>query len=81
MKVRMEDGTQEAILSALNRLSSVEKALTLDADVNRFEIHTKAGQTSKREVFRCCMQNGWVLTESIPAETRLEDIFRNLTMN
>ena len=55
--------------------------MALTGDENRFEVHSKAGQSSGREVFRLCMEHGWVLTESVPVETRLEDIFRNLTMN
>lgn len=81
LKVRIEDGDPSVVLPALNRLSSVEKATTSDAAANRYEIQTKAGQSSNREVFQLCVQNGWVLTESVPVETRLEDIFRNLTMN
>lgn len=81
LKVRIEDGAEEEILLALNSLPSVENAITRDAGTNRFEIQSKSGQSSKRDVFHVCAQNRWVLTESIPTETRLEDIFRNLTMN
>ena len=81
LKVRIEDGMPDKILSALNHLPSVEKATSVDAPTNRFEVHTKPGQSSKREIFRLCTDNGWVLTESVPVETRLEDIFRNLTTN
>jgi ABC-2 type transport system ATP-binding protein len=81
LKIRIEDGMPDKILSALNHLPSVEKATSVDVANNRFEVQTKPGQSSKREVFRLCTDNGWVLTESIPLETRLEDIFRNLTTN
>lgn len=81
LKIRIEDGNDAAIVQALNHLPTVERAILTDDVQNRFEVHTKPGQSSKREIFRLCMQNGWVLTESIPVETRLEDIFRNLTMN
>jgi ABC-2 type transport system ATP-binding protein len=81
LKVRIENGSPEKILSALNNLPPVDRATTLDAASNRFEVHSKPGHSCKREVFNLCVQNGWVLTESVPVETRLEDIFRNLTMN
>ena len=81
LKVRIEDGPAEAILSALNKLPCVDRVLALDWETNKFEIHTIPGESCKREVFKLCTQNGWILTESIPVETRLEDIFRNLTMN
>jgi ABC-2 type transport system ATP-binding protein len=81
LKVRLEDGSADDVLSALNDLASVEKAAMLDMALNRFEVHSKPGQSSKRGIFQLCMQQGWTLTESVPVETRLEDIFRNLTMN
>lgn len=81
LKIRIEDGTGDQILQALNGLSTVEKAILVDAAENRFEVYSATGQSSKRAIFRLCIDNGWVLTESVPVETRLEDIFRNLTMN
>lgn len=81
IKVRIEDGSPDKILTALNRLPSVEKAVAADRALNRFEVQTKSGMTSNREIFQLCVESGWVLTEAVPVETRLEDIFRNLTMN
>src|SRR5688500_7300413 len=69
LKIRIEDGNESAILPALNHLPTVEKATLVDAVQNRFEVHTKPGQSSKRDIFRLCMEKGWVLTESIPVET------------
>jgi ABC-2 type transport system ATP-binding protein len=49
--------------------------------MNRFEIQSKSGLSSTRAVFKLCAEKNWVITEMIPLETRLEDVFRNLTMN
>jgi ABC-2 type transport system ATP-binding protein len=65
----------------LNRLKNVDRVILVDKNLNRFEVHTRAGATSKREVFQLCVKKNWVLSELTPIETRLEDIFRNLTMN
>jgi ABC-2 type transport system ATP-binding protein len=81
LKVRIEDGTLKEIFSSLTNLSSVQKIIVTDELVNRFEIQSIPGHSSKREVFKLCVDKGWVLTELIPVETRLEDIFRNLTVN
>lgn len=81
LRVKIEDGTADTIVSRLNLLSSVEKATARDIETNRFEIQTKPGQSSKRDIFHLCVENGWILTEIVPIETRLEDIFRNLTTN
>lgn len=81
LKVRIEDGNNGEVVAALQRLTSVEKANLVDPVLNRFEVHSKPGQSSRREIFHLCVSKGWILGELIPVETRLEDIFRNLTMN
>lgn len=81
LKIRIEDGTTDEILEALSTLPPVDKAMVMDAAENRFEVQAKAGASCKRDVFRLCVERGWILSELIPVETRLEDIFRNLTMN
>ena len=81
LKVRIEDGASDAITSELRRLPSVDSVELVDKSQNRFEVQSKSGASSKREIFALCVQKGWVLSELIPTETRLEDIFRNLTMN
>jgi len=81
VKVRIEDGGTSEIQSALSSLSSVQQVELADPSMNRFEIQSKPGESSKRGIFKLCVERGWVLTEINSLETRLEDIFRNLTMN
>jgi ABC-2 type transport system ATP-binding protein len=80
LKVRIEDGAGDDMLTALQRLPSVEKVFAGTSE-NRFEIQTKTGYSAARDVFTLCVEKKWVLTELTPIETRLEDIFRNLTIN
>lgn len=81
LKVRIEDGNASEIQQALQQLTSVDKVEIADIAMQRFEIQSKPGQSSSRTVFKLCAERNWVLTELIPLETRLEDVFRNLTMN
>jgi ABC-2 type transport system ATP-binding protein len=81
IKIRIEDGPSEQILHELRRIKSVDLVEVTDRTMNRFELQSRTGTSSKREVFKLCVDKGWVLTEIIPIETRLEDIFRNLTTN
>jgi len=81
IKVRIEDGVADEILNELRRMDTTDRVELVDKNLNRFEVHSATGKTSKREIFNLCVQKGWVLSELIPIETRLEDIFRNLTMN
>jgi ABC-2 type transport system ATP-binding protein len=79
IKVRIEDAKGPEVFQFLKALPTVDLVTAMESD--RFEIQSKVGQSAKREVFNLCVQKGWILTELIPVETRLEDIFRNLTMN
>jgi ABC-2 type transport system ATP-binding protein len=81
LKIRIDDATADAVSSELKKIRSIERVEIVDKNLNRFEVHSRAGSTSKREIFNMCVQKGWVLSELIPLETRLEDIFRNLTVN
>jgi ABC-2 type transport system ATP-binding protein len=81
LKIRIEDASPEAIGMELGKIRSIERVEVVDKNLNRFEVHSRAGATSKREVFNMCVQKGWVLSELVPLETRLEDIFRNLTVD
>lgn len=81
LKVRVEDAPANHVQHAIGALPSVEKVDVSDVAMSRFEVQSKPGQSSKRDIFKLCVEKNWVLTELTPLETRLEDIFRNLTMN
>ncbi|HZY82445.1 MAG TPA: ATP-binding cassette domain-containing protein [Cyclobacteriaceae bacterium] len=81
LKVRIEDSTVDKIQAELKKIRTVQRLDLIDKNLNRFEIQSKPGTSSSREIFRLCVEKGWVLTELTPLETRLEDIFRNLTLN
>ncbi|MFN5004099.1 MAG: ATP-binding cassette domain-containing protein [Bacteroidota bacterium] len=80
-KVRIEDGQAEEILHELRRIKTIDLVELVDKGLNRFEVQSRTDASSKREVFHLCVQKGWVLIELVPIETRLEDVFRNLTVN
>ncbi|NJO68005.1 MAG: DUF4162 domain-containing protein [Bacteroidetes bacterium] len=81
LKVTVEDGSQENIYHALKNLPTVEQVDITEGTENKFEVHSKPGVTSTRVIFTMCRDNGWILTELTPVETKLEDIFRELTLN
>jgi ABC-2 type transport system ATP-binding protein len=81
LKVRILGSDLDIVLQSLNQLSTVQTAEFVDIEQSRFEIQSKMDMTSNEEVFRLCAKNNWVLTEMIPFETKLEDIFRDLTVN
>lgn len=81
LRVQIGEGETDAIYEALSGLPEVAMVDFLDRASNRFEIQGKPEVTNNKAVFQLCVQNNWVLNEMIPFETRLEDIFRDLTMN
>jgi ABC-2 type transport system ATP-binding protein len=80
VKVRIEDGDPDQIFKSLREIKTVSMVDFSDRHMNRFEVHCRA-ESAKREIFNLCVSKKWVLTEMTPHETKLEDIFRELTMN
>lgn len=81
LRVRIEDADVNTIYGKLQELPSVAMVDIIDAANNRFEVQSTRDAISNRDVFDLCVKNKWALTEIIPFETRLEDIFRDLTLN
>ena len=79
LRVKIEDGLPEAIIQKMSDLSTTQTVENLGD--GRFEVQSIADIQSNRIIFELCKQNGWILTEMVPFETKLEDIFRNLTTN
>ena len=79
-RIELFSATEE-VLQALKALPGVETAEVLDAGAGRFELQCRPDTNAAREVFQLCVSRNWIATELIPFETKLEDVFRNLTMN
>lgn len=80
VRIKVDDGAPNAIYEKLRALPSVSLVDFIDRDHNRFEVQSAPEQTSNKDIFRLCVANDWVLSEMIPFETKLEDIFRDLTI-
>jgi len=80
LRVRIEDGDPNQIFKSLQSVKAVSMVDFADRQLNRFDVHCKSEEV-KREIFKLCVAKNWVLTEMTPFETKLEDIFRELTMN
>lgn len=81
IKVKIEDGTPDEIFEALSGLKSIGVVDFIDKENGRFEVQSSPEMTSNRDIFKLCVKKKWALTEMVPYETRLEDIFRDLTVN
>jgi ABC-2 type transport system ATP-binding protein len=78
---KIEDGDANVIFETLQAIPSIAMVDFADRKGNKFEIQSHPDQSSKREIFKMCVDKNWTLTELVPSETKLEDIFRNLTTN
>ncbi len=79
LNVKIESGEVNDIYEKLSNLDDADVVDIVDADKSRFQIDSKGGTSLAADVFQLCVKENWVLTELIPVETKLEDIFKELT--
>jgi ABC-2 type transport system ATP-binding protein len=80
LKITVEDGNDNDIFIALKELNSVEVVERIEPNSGAFEVQSKPESSSRRPIFQLCKEKNWVLTEVTVVETKLEDIFRELTI-
>jgi len=80
LKVKIEDGVATDIMAALKSIPSVQSIEPVMGKENTFEIQADKYASPKRDIFKICVQKNWVLTEMVPSETSLENIFHDLTV-
>lgn len=82
LRIKIEDAPgKDQIVEELGHLETVALVDPLKENENTFIVNSRADVSSKRDIFNLCVRNNWVLTEITPLETKLEDIFRELTTN
>ena len=81
LKVTIEEGNSNEIFQALQDLDTVAMVDFISKGENTFEVQSRPELSSRKNVFKLCVDKGWMLTELTPTETKLEDVFRDLTMN
>ena len=60
-------------------LKSVETVKEVEDKNDWFTVQSKPDTSSRKEIFELCVKQKWYLMEMTGIETRLEDVFRNLT--
>jgi ABC-2 type transport system ATP-binding protein len=81
INLQVEGGNHEEIYNALRSLETVNSVDIVNPQDQRYSVQSKAGALSNHSIFQLCVQRGWILNELTPIETKLEDIFRDLTLN
>ncbi|HEB62103.1 MAG TPA: ATP-binding cassette domain-containing protein [Bacteroidetes bacterium] len=81
LKIKLKVPENDTVLEKIRELPSVEEVSLVNDETGRFDIKSYKGLRSNRDIFDLCAKNNWPIIEMIPIETKLEDVFRDLTMN
>lgn len=81
LKIKIEDGDKNKIFEALQKVETVGVVDFIKNEDSSYEVQSKPELSSRKNIFDLCVKNKWVLTEMTPIETKLEDVFRELTTN
>lgn len=79
LKITIHGGSTKVINQALCELPGIE-TIRITGE-NCFEIRCMKEYDIEKIIFNMCQVNGWYIKQLVPVETRLEDIFRQLTQN
>lgn len=80
LKVQILDAPdRNEVINLLNSLDTVGMVDPLEELENGFIINSKDNFSSRRNIYNLCKEKNWFLSEMTPLETKLEDIFRQLT--
>ena len=74
-----EAANRDLTIETLKSIESIAMVSPVSDSLNTYLIESKNGKSSRRALFQLCVQKNWILTEMTPIETKLEDIFRELT--
>jgi ABC-2 type transport system ATP-binding protein len=81
IRVLIEDGDMNEVMRQLKSLDQVGMVDPIRGIANCYEVQSRNEFSNRRAIFQLCVKNNWVLTEMTPIETKLEDLFRELTLN
>ena len=82
--LRVQISDAPSIDEAIASLMEIEKIIMVDpiSDLeNGLMINCRENSETRKEIFNLCVSKNWILTQMTPIETKLEDIFRELTTN
>ena len=81
LTVGIAGGEPDQVYNELKNLANVEMVDFSDKENALFEIRSVDQHPPSKDIFDLCVRNSWYITQLTPVETRLEDVFRQLTMN
>ncbi len=79
VRITIEDAYRDLVINTLRQVETIDFVDTVKGKNDSFEVHGMPGTSCRRDIYTTCVENGWLLTELTPVETKLEDVFRELT--
>jgi ABC-2 type transport system ATP-binding protein len=74
-------GNRDEVFRQLQGLDQVGLVDFIRGIDNCYEVQSRNEFSNRKAIFQLCVKNNWTLTEMTPVETKLEDLFRDLTLN
>lgn len=81
LKLGIQGGDVNEIFDSLLEIESIETIDFIDVEKQLFEIQSVPSASSIKAIFDTCVRNNYYISELTPTETKLEDIFRELTLH
>ncbi|NOT36019.1 MAG: ATP-binding cassette domain-containing protein [Saprospiraceae bacterium] len=79
--VKIDGASPDELHRLLSSIPGVNVVDLINKEENRWEVQSTSEDALNRAIFRLCVKNNLELLEMTPMETKLEDIFRDLTLN
>jgi len=68
-----------SVFDKLSKIDGVTLVDILDKVTGLYEVQGEPDKNLAKAIFEVCVKNKWVITQLTPIETKLEDIFMELT--
>ncbi|HQN93102.1 MAG TPA: ATP-binding cassette domain-containing protein [Prolixibacteraceae bacterium] len=81
LKIQIKEGEVNEIFRALQNIESVALVDLINSEQQLFEVQSLKGMKSAKNIFSLCASRGWYIGQLTPVETKLEDVFREVTTN
>jgi len=80
LKVQIKNGERNEVFNALKSLSTVALIDFIADQPDCYEVQSRSDHQSAKSIFDLCVKKGWYINQLTPIETKLEDVFREVTM-
>lgn len=81
LKVQIVGGDRNEVFTALKSLQTIGLVDFITDEPDCYEVQSKKDETSAKAIFDLCVKRGWYISQLTPIETKLEDVFREVTRN